>query len=94
MKTDETKYQIKDLYDKFGRIEKAMNDGFARIENKLDQALRERDDKEESQSTRISANDKSIGILDTKIGIFAGGQLLVSIIASVIVLILSILWKS
>lgn len=75
---DDLSHKVQDLSNKFESLEKTMTDGFARIEKRLDQFLQS----QESQDKTIVILEKSVAVHENKLGMFAGGQLIVSIVGS------------
>jgi len=89
---DETQYKIKDLYSKFEDLKSDMNSGFARIEAKLDGFITAQAERERGQDTDIQGLKTTTAVHENKLGMFAGGQLIVSIAGSFLAYFLGKKW--
>lgn len=79
---DNTQYQIKDLYEKFGELKTSMNSGFERIEKKLDDFISAQAVREDGQDKEINDLKTKTAVQDTKQGMIATGVAIFSAIAS------------
>ncbi len=89
---DENQYKFKDLYQQVDNLRADMQEGFSRIESKLDgfigaQAQRERDQDQDIQTLKTTT-----AVHGNQLGMFAGGQLVVSIVGSFLAYFLGKKW--
>lgn len=75
---DDISRKVQDLSNKFDNLEKTMSDGFSRIEKRFDQFLTS----QEKQDDQIDKIKTEVAVHENKLSMFAGGQLIVSVVGS------------
>lgn len=75
---DDLSRKVQDLSNKYDSLERLIKDGFDRIEKRLDQYLESQD----KQDEKIQAIETRVAVHGNQLGMFAGGQLIVSLLGS------------